>query len=160
MERRSHTGTHTNMTREPTGINGDSRTQLHALTNMIFRRNAHNTTIFHQRLLNRMAHPQRGPCRYGALGEMLIQSTHIHNAGHRRIVVQGNLASRREKDHGRNGMIKMLWNRKGLHITNPTAATGMDRITDLILSLQYQHMHTLLRRRFGSSKARWPTAHN
>src|SRR2546428_7272461 len=58
MKRLPHPCTHSYMTRETTGVNGDGSSQRHTLTLMIFRRNTDYAPILHLCLLDSMPSTQ------------------------------------------------------------------------------------------------------
>jgi hypothetical protein len=66
---------------------------------------------------------------------VLIESTHIDDAGNRRVVVERNFPVRGDKKHFGDGVIEMFWNVERLHITNPAPTAGMYRIANLVLAL-------------------------
>jgi hypothetical protein len=90
----------------------------------------------------------------------LIEAAYIDDAADGGIVVQGYFAMRREKNNFCDGMVEMLRNREGLHIADPTAAAGMDRITDFIVAFQNEGSHSLPRCGCGCGESSGATTHN
>src|SRR5882724_2908216 len=127
---------------------------------MIFYRHPNNTSLLKQSLLDRMANTDLRAGRDRTPSQMLIKAAHIYYAGHTRIIDEHHFATRRDKDNFFDGMIELLGNGQGLHITDPASSTGMDRVTDLILALQNQSSHPTAGSSFSRSQARWSTTNN
>src|ERR1700730_18861072 len=94
MKSTSHLCPHSDMARETTGVNGDSRSQADTLAHMVLRRHTTHAAICQQGLLHTMAHTKCGTGCNGPGCEMVVQSTYIHHTGKGWMIVQRNFSLR------------------------------------------------------------------
>src|SRR5579864_2312105 len=130
MEGLAHVYSHSHMAREATGIDGDLSSQTETLAEVVPGGYPKNTPIFHNCLFDRMTQTQFGPCRNCPARKVLIEPTHVHNTGHRRIVVQQHFTMWGDKIDSSYRVVELFGNSQSLYIADPTTTTGMDRIAD------------------------------
>src|SRR5712692_4690972 len=92
MKSLAHLCPHSDMARETTGVNGDSRLQADTLAHMVLHRHSTHAAIFQQGLFHGMADTQSGSACNSPTRKMLVQSAHIYHTGNGWIIVQRNFS--------------------------------------------------------------------
>src|SRR5690348_15821034 len=83
--------------------------------------------------------------------KVLVNTAYINHTGNGRIIQKRNLALRRKKNNFSDWVIEMFGYCERLHILDPAPSTCMDRVANLILTLQDKRTYTLLRSSLSGS---------